>query len=177
LHATANRHRLPQTGRVYPAPGIQAGTVHSKPPSHTDLIEEIEKEHSFLRVELNRLREAMACRLCHGEDCAHCEPGAVRRCQQAVDTHFSTLLSYMHDHFMHEESAMPRHGHGISPALRDTFRQHTEAHADMMAWAAKAVGAVDPCLQGQSMLNLIEDWLNKHIATYDDVLLAWLRQH
>jgi hemerythrin-like metal-binding protein len=139
------------------------------------IVEEIDKEHTFLIAELGRLDGMLSELTCAG-DCKRVQPCPEHleaSCQRILDDFAASLLDFMQRHFAYEEQHMKRPDH---PQMRDVFERHKEAHADLTEAISSALYSGSTRIQRESIVSTISHWMTEHIDTHDRVLVNWLMQ-
>jgi len=85
-----------------------------------------------------------------------------------VDVFLTDFLALMQSHFNNENDVM--HQMATSRKLKDVFRQHVEAHGDLMGQLASAYGIPSQHQRLEEVRRIIHQWRDEHIPAHDNIL-------
>lgn len=131
----------------------------------------IDDEHRRLHEFITRLRT-----ICRDFDskatCHDCISDRVTHCEEELMDCVGTLLSYMVDHFRHEEDLMKRQG--LSAVGHALYLQHTEDHANITNRVAMLTHPGDPMATVKAIAEtaaILAAWFESHIKHHDIPML------
>lgn len=127
----------------------------------------VDEEHATLRRMIAGLHRT--CPDFHCKDSCHgCGHGNQEACEQHLSNCLEDLLHMMVFHFHSEESLMRQIG--FAQKEHEAFNDHVEAHAALsgeLCSMTMKLGNHPPVRQMAHVAEVISNWLEDHIQTYD----------